>query len=245
MRTTVIVMLACMVSCACIAEDKLQSVNFEFGASFNAVLSDTLDARKTKPGDPVRAKASEDIKSGGLVVIPRGTRLVGQVTEAHTAPRNDGPARLGVEFDRAELKDGRKIPLHTTFYALAAPVGASSDLNSSSGGGFGSGFGVSSTVDEMMTSASHTSSEDASSSGAERAGDENLKPSSGAIGGLNGSGMLYASSRGVFGLEGISLEPPTTSSAGSAVILANAKTVHLSRGTRMLLSVEATAPGAR
>ena len=60
----------------------------------------------------------------------------------------------------------------------------------------------------------------------------------GAIGGLNGSGMLFASSRGVFGLDDISLEPATVPSAGSSVILANAKSVHLPGGTRMLLSVE-------
>lgn len=114
---------------------------FEFGTTLNAVLSDTVDARKSKPGDTVKAKTSEDLKAGGQVVIPRGAKLVGHVTEAQPAAKSDEQARLGIVFDRAELKDGHQIPLHTSFYALAAPEGASSDRGSSSGGGFGGGLG--------------------------------------------------------------------------------------------------------
>jgi len=102
-------------------------VKFEFGATLNSVLSDTVDARKCKPGDTVKAKTSEDVKAGGIVVIPRGAKLVGHITEAQPAAKTGEQARLGFVFDRAELKDGRQIPLHTAFYALAAPMGASSD----------------------------------------------------------------------------------------------------------------------
>jgi hypothetical protein len=67
-----------------------------------------------------------------------------------------------------------------------------------------------------------------------------LKPSPGAIGGLNNSGTLYASSRDVFGVDGVSLEPNTVPSQGSGVILANARTIRLVSGTRLLLSLEST-----
>jgi hypothetical protein len=46
----------------------------------------------------------------------------------------------------------------------------------------------------------------------------------------------------VFGLEDISLEPNTVPSSGSSVILANARSVHLASGTRMLLSLDASNP---
>jgi len=241
MRATVmVVMLGALVPCVSVAEDASQAVKFEFGTTLNAVLSDTVDSRKNKPGDAVRAKASEDVKAGGLVVIPRGARLAGHVTEAQPASKSGEQARLGVEFDSAELKDGSQIPLHTAFYALAAPAGASSDRNMSvgNGGGFGGGLGGSSAVGNMLSASSRASSDDPTEPGAEGSRQENLKPSPGAIGGLNGTGTLYASSRGVFGLEGLSLEPNTVPSAGSSTILANARSVHLSSGTRMLLSVE-------
>lgn len=212
-----------------------REVRFEFGSTLNAVLSDTLDARKNKSGDSVKAKISEDVLSGGVVVLPRGAKLIGHVTEAHAAAKADEQARLGFVFERAELKDGRAIPLHTAFYALAAPVGAADNSPPSAGGGsFGGGFGgTGSGVGGMARAAG----DDTSALDAGNGKHAELKPSPGAIGGLNGSGTLFASSRGVFGIEDVSLEPNSTPSNGSGVILANARNVRLSSGTRMLLSV--------
>jgi len=245
MKTTVVLaILGFMLPCMGGAQENAgqnaaQGVKFEFGTTLNSVLSDTVDARKTKPGDTVKAKTSEDVKAGGIVVIPRGARLIGHVTEAQPAAKAGEQARLGVVFDRADLKDGRQIPLHTSFYALAAPEGASNDRAASLGGGFSGGFGGgSSAVGNMVSATTTTSSDDAGALGEGRARHEELKPSPGAIGGLNSSGTLFASSRGVFGLEDISLEPNTVPSMGSSVILANARSVHLASGTRMLLSLE-------
>jgi len=233
------VMLPCIGFCDDAAE---AGVKFEFGTTLNAVLSDTVDARKSKPGDTVRAKTSEDVKAAGVVVIPRGAKLVGHVTEAQPAAKADEQARLGFVFDRAELKDGRQIPLHAAFYALAARGGTSSARGSSSSGGYGGGFGGgSAAVGNMVAASSSTSSDDASALGEGRTRHEELTPSPGAIGGFNSSGTLYASSRSVFGLQDISIELSTVPGTGSSVVLANAKSVHLSSGTRMLLSVESAA----
>jgi hypothetical protein len=242
MKTTVVLAtLGLMLPCMSGAQDSAvaQGVKFEFGTTLNGVLSDTVDARKSKPGDTVRAKTSEDVKAGGIVVIPRGAKLLGHVTEAQPAAKGGGQARLGLVFDRAELRDGRQIPLRTAFYALAAPEGAASDGGSSLGGGFGGGLGGGgAAVGNMVNASSNASTDDTNALGSGSTRHEELKPSPGAIGGLNSSGTLFASSRGVFGLEDISLEPNTVPSSGSAVILANARSVHLARGTRMLLSLE-------
>jgi hypothetical protein len=207
-----------------------QDVRFEFGTTLNAMLSDTVDARKSKPGDSVKAKTSEDLKVAGIIVIPRGAKLLGQVTEAQAAAAANQQAKLGFVFDRAELKGGRKIPLHTAFYALAAPAGASDDRAPPAGGGFGGAVG----------NLARPAADDSSALGGGSNKQEDLKPSPGAIGGLNSTGTLYASSRGVFGLDGVSLEPNTVPSKGSAVILAAARNLRLVSGTRLLLSVEST-----
>lgn len=52
------------------------------GSEINAKLSRPVDASKNKPGDEVTATTTEDIKSAGKVVIPRGSKLIGHVTEA-------------------------------------------------------------------------------------------------------------------------------------------------------------------
>jgi hypothetical protein len=241
MKTTIVLALGFLLPCMSGAQDSagqnvVQSVKFEFGTTLNSILSDTVDARKCKAGDTIKAKTSEDVRAGGIVVIPRGAKLTGHVTEAQPAAKAGEQARLGLVFDRADLKDGRRVPLHTAFYALAAPVGASSDRGSSLGGGFGGGFGGGSAAVGNMVSSSPSDDPSALGSGGIR--HEELKPSPGAIGGLNSSGTLYASSRGVFGLEDISLEPDTVPSKGSSVILADARSVRLASGTRMLLSLE-------
>jgi hypothetical protein len=236
LHTLALVALGLMLPCIGFADDPAEAgVKFEFGATVNAVLSDTVDARKNKPGDTVRAKTSEDVKAAGVVVIPRGSKLVGHITEAQLAAKANEQSRLGLVFDRAELKDGQQIPLHAGFYALAARAGAFSDRASSLDGGFGGGFGGgSAAVGNMVSAASTTPSDDASELGPRRSRQEELKPSPGAIGGLNSGGTLYASSRGVFGLEDVSLEPNTVPSSASSVILANARTVRLISGTRTL-----------
>jgi hypothetical protein len=227
--TVVVATLGLLLPCSGGAQDSNeQNVRFEFGTTLNAVLSDSVDARKSKPGDTVRAKSSEDLKAAGNIVIPRGAKLFGHVTEARAGDQ----ARLGFVFDRAELKDGRKIPLHTAFYALAAPEGAADDPSPTVGGGYGGAFG------NMARPAADDTSALGAGNSAGNAKHVDLKPSPGAIGGLNAGGTLYASSRGVFGLDDVSLEPNTVPSSGSAVIIANARSVHLSSGTRMLLSVE-------
>jgi hypothetical protein len=213
------------------------AIKFEFGTTLNAVLSDTLDSRKSKPGDTIKAKTSEDVKADGAVVIPRGARLIGRITEAQTAANKDEQARLGVVFERAELKDGRQVLLLAKLHALAAPEGAASDRSVLAGGGFGGGFGSgSSAVGDLMSSSS--SGDETRSSGPGRSQEEHLEPSPGAVGGLNSGGTLYASSRGVFGFEDLRLEPNMAAGTGSSVILSNARTVRLPSGTRMLLSVE-------
>src|SRR5260370_29399348 len=52
------------------------------GTAFNAALSSPIDSKKCKPGDPVNAHSTEAVKSEGKTVIPKGSKLVGHVTQA-------------------------------------------------------------------------------------------------------------------------------------------------------------------
>jgi hypothetical protein len=45
-------------------------------------LSKSVDARHCKPGDELTARVTQDVKSDGKVVIAKGSKLVGHVTEA-------------------------------------------------------------------------------------------------------------------------------------------------------------------
>lgn len=241
--TGVVAVLGCLLAGAAGAQQGApeRGVKFDFGTTLNVVLSDSVDARKNKPGDVVLARSSEDLRAGGVVVIARGAKLVGHVTQSQAAGHENEPAALGMIFEWAELKDGRQIQLRTGFYALAAREGAQTGQGgASSGGAFNSGGfgGASGSGGSIVGSAGHAATDDASALGAGTSGRGELKPSAGAIGGLNSKGLLYASSRGVFGLEGLRLDPDTMPGGASSVILSTGGSVHLASGTRMLLSVE-------
>jgi hypothetical protein len=244
--TRLLAALGCLLTYTAGAQDSgaSQGVKFDFGTTLNVVLSDSLDGRKNKPGDAVKAKVAEDVRAAGEIVIPRGAKLSGHLTQVQGAGQGDGGALLAMIFERAELKDGRQVPLHAAFYALAAPEGAQSDQGGpSSGGAFNSGGlgGGAASAGSIVSSAGHAATDDASALGAGASGRGQLKPSAGAIGGINSKGLLYASSRGVFGLEDLQLQPGTTPGGASSVILSTGRNVHLASGTRMLLSVESAA----
>jgi hypothetical protein len=114
------------------------------GASeMNATLERSVDARRAKPGDEVTAKTNDSFTTASGTTIPRGSRLVGRVTEARAHTRGEGAAasQLGIVFEQAELPDGRVVPMQATIQAVAAARSqAQGELGSAShgAGAFGS-----------------------------------------------------------------------------------------------------------
>src|SRR5713226_3922707 len=94
------------------------SASLSNGTAMNAALSQPVDAKKNKPGDQVTARTTEATKSGGKVVIPRGTKLIGHVTECKQRSKEEKESALGIVFDKAILKNGQEIPLNVTIHAL-------------------------------------------------------------------------------------------------------------------------------
>ena len=102
------------------------------GAEMSATLTQSIDARKAKPGDPVSATLTEDVRANGRLLLLRGTTLVGRVTEAQARTRRTdsgdapGDSRLGIEFETAVLRDGQEVPINATIQAVAAGETSSS-----------------------------------------------------------------------------------------------------------------------
>lgn len=228
-----------------------ESVALSDGTSMNAVLKGSLDAKKSKVGDRVEAETAQDVKQDGKVVLRKGTRLVGHVTEVQAREKGQATSQVGVTFEQAELRDGRQMPLHASIEALAAAqssVQASTagddDLfagggASAGGGGAVRGGGVvggalqttSSTVSNVGAGVGNTAS--GAASGTVHAATH----SADAVGGLNANGALTSNSRGVFGLDGMSLNAAGSSATQGSVIVSNTRNVHLDSGTQMVLRV--------
>src|SRR5712692_317576 len=76
------------------------SASLAQGTTMNAVLTKPVDCKKSKPGDTVDGKTTENTKSDGEVVIPKGSKLVGHVTEAKARGKGESESSLGIVFDK-------------------------------------------------------------------------------------------------------------------------------------------------
>ena len=221
----------------------------------NAVLSQPVDAKKNKPGDAVTAKTTEATKSEGKVVIPKGSKLIGHVTECKQRSKEEKESALGIVFDKAILKNGEEIPLNVTIHALAAAQTAAansigSDDLSAGGGAVGSARagsggalgGVRSTAGAATGVVTNTAANAGEVAGGAVNSTVNAAGAArGAVGGLNAAGQLTSNSQGVFGLEGLNLSTAAANSTQGSLITSTSKNVHLDSGTQLLLVSQAQA----
>ena len=228
------------------------------GTALNVQLSHSLDSRKAKPGDEVIAETTAAVKVDGKVVIPNNTKLVGHVTRASARAKGDPDSMLAVQFDRAVLKDGYEKPLQVTLQALAADQGTpavSGDDLQPMGNIEGGAAGAGAAGNRGMVGGVGGTTAGGASSGAAstvpRTTDDSSAANSPAeagqtSGGVTSSGELKPTSRGVYGLNGITLNSNVANSSEGAVIISAGKSVHLDSGTRLLLvSQSSTSAAAR
>lgn len=228
------------------------------GTAFNATLTAPVDSKKSKPGDTVTARTTEIVKSDGKAVVPKGTTLVGHVTQASARAKGDAESALAITFDRAILKHGQEVPLNVAIRAMAAAQTTASatdadlDTMGSSGAGAagsgmagarGAGAGLTSVAGSAVGSVNNTAGgtgegtlHSAVSSTTGVAG-----TSSGGVGGLSSTGQLMSNSRGVLNMNGLTLNTAAANGSQGSVITSAGKNVHLDGGTRLLLVTEATA----
>ena len=220
------------------------------GTKIDATLANSLDAKKNKPGDRVEARTAQDVKQDGKVVLKKGTRLVGHVTEAQARTKEQAQSQLGIVFDHALTNNGQEILLNASIQALAAArssadAAAGSDDIVASGAGMGSASGAARTGGGLMGGVASTAGATAgtvmntagSASGNAGGNLGAATHSTGAVGGLTSMGRLSSNSSGVFGQEGLSINSEASSATQGSAIVSSTKNVHLESGTQMLLSV--------
>jgi hypothetical protein len=123
------------------------SANVSSGTTADAVLTSAVDARHNKVGDQVAARTTKDVTSNGQVVIPKGSKLVGHVTQAQAKGEGQAQSSLGIVFDSAIPKHGPEMPVHFVNQALAAGQSTASAMANEgdlmgSAGGMGSASGI-------------------------------------------------------------------------------------------------------
>jgi hypothetical protein len=186
-------------------------------------LTKGVDTRKAKPGDPVEAKLAQDVKSEGTVVLHRGAKLVGHITEAQARSKEKPESRLGIVFDKAMDKRGEEFAFRAVVMAVAPPYEGPSNVAGdptrlSSGPTMGGQpFGA---------SVSGVGGPSASAAGAVDAATRG-----------GASGPLTAASRGAIELPGVALRPSVVDGVQGTAIVSGDHNVKLESGTQMVLLV--------
>ncbi len=96
-------------------------------------LEKKIDTKNAKAGDPVIVKTTEKATTADGIVIPKGSRIVGHVTDAQAHTKTNPNARLTIQFDQAEIKGGQTLSIRTVMENVAPPpttVHSTDTLNS-------------------------------------------------------------------------------------------------------------------
>jgi hypothetical protein len=95
--------------------------------SARVALRQTVDADKVKPGDQSRTTLSGKVHLKNGTELPSGTVILGVVTS--DGRQMSGTSRLALDFNEAELKNGRMIPIKATIVALYPPASEDAEGN--------------------------------------------------------------------------------------------------------------------
>jgi len=87
--------------------------------TFSVELAKAPDSKKLKEGDEVQAKLTGSITLPNGASVPRGTMLIGHVTEAKARSKNDSESALGISFDKIVLGKGEDLPIKGVLQAVA------------------------------------------------------------------------------------------------------------------------------
>ncbi|HUI85423.1 MAG TPA: hypothetical protein VL240_14450 [Candidatus Binatia bacterium] len=191
-------------------------------------LTRSLDSRKLKQGDPVQAKTTAELRTGGTL-IPRGAQVLGHVTQASARAKGDPNSTLGIAFDSIALKKGSNVPLKAAIQAVAAPSANTESAMQTEGGPSGGPLsgppgGINAGAGQGPLGRSAPAGNPPGSSTAGMPG--------GATQPVGQNSSLTAQSTGVVGISNLQLTP-------DSLLISSSKDVKLAAGTQILLRVQA------
>jgi hypothetical protein len=76
-------------------------------------IENNLTSETARVEDRVDARVTRDVRAGGLVAIPAGSKVQGSVTLVERGGKVKERARLGVRFHTLVLADGTRLPIQT------------------------------------------------------------------------------------------------------------------------------------
>src|SRR5947209_6752585 len=96
------------------------------GTEIRATLDTPLSSKTSKPGDRFTATITQPVQGNGNVVVPAGSRIEGEVSEAEqgkTLPALRGKGKLNLRFRDVVLPNGQTVPITGTLVSVNSTNG--------------------------------------------------------------------------------------------------------------------------
>ena len=210
-----------------------------------AELTSKLDSKTAKAGDSVGLKTTEKATMADGTILPKGTKIVGHVTEAQAYVSKSDNGRVTVQFDQAQIKEGQDMPIKSAIQTVT-PAGSATDaaaampMNGGSSPQPSSGAAPNGTAG-TGAAAGTRSATDNSNPGMSASSNGTSGPAPGTTVARNGNVVIKTTAvPGVLIASSVDGQP---FSNASGALLSAQQDVHLDGGTKMVLAM-ATAPVA-
>jgi len=204
------------------------------GTTIAAMLDKWVDARKNKIGDEITAQTTEPVKEDGQVIIPKGSKIIGHITEAKSRTNDDPNSILGISFDHAVLKKGGALPLRVTIQAIAPDRSSSEPPALLKGTTPADSTGGMGPLNRPSTMGANADPNAGMPGRPESPVNSDYGQQSG---GRTANGALTPQCHGVLGIEGLSLALRPNDASKTPVIISQTKNVRLDGRTQLMLRV--------
>jgi type IV secretory pathway VirB10-like protein len=96
-----------------VPEKRFEELVVPADAVIGLQLENTISSDTARIEDRVSARVTRDVRTGGLVAIPAGSRVQGSVVAVERGGKFKERARLGVRFHTIVLADGTTVPFQS------------------------------------------------------------------------------------------------------------------------------------
>lgn len=110
-----------------------QRVTLPAGTVVPVILTEALDTKTAQPNDVFHATLASDIMSHGVVAIPRGAHVLGQVVDAKGAAHFKGQAYISLDLTQISAY-GKKIDLQTDTFSRQGKARGKNTAEKTGGG---------------------------------------------------------------------------------------------------------------
>lgn len=199
-----------------------------------AILTKSIEARTNNAGDEITLRTINDLRVGGQIMIPRGSKLIGQLVEVASKSKDHPETTLAFTIESAKFKEEPEIRLQAIVAALAAPRRDSLATDPT--------FGMMHSNEPKMVGGANSTASSGSLSPSSKSSSNAAVATANLQGKLDQPTVLEPDSQGAVDIEGLTVAwrlmtpPPVT------VISTKAKNLKLELGTQMLLRMAPPRP---